>query len=185
MPDEKRIDPAHSAIRATLRVIGPLTVIAGGLLTVVAIGSFFGAVASFPSVGFPRYFWCAFVGLPLLSAGIVMCKFAFMGAVARYSAAEVAPVGKDTINYLADGTEESVEQVAAAIGRGLTAGADEKAEPGLRCPECGHDNDAAARFCDNCRARLTKHKACPACDTENDADAQYCDNCGVEMKGPD
>ena len=46
----------------------------------VGVGSFFSA---FGSAEFPRYFWCAFVGMPIVFVGLVMCQFAFMGAIFR------------------------------------------------------------------------------------------------------
>jgi hypothetical protein len=33
--------------------------------------------------------------MPILFVGTAMCMFGFMGALARYQAGEVAPVGKD------------------------------------------------------------------------------------------
>jgi len=47
--------------------------------------------------------------------GLVMCKFAFMGKVARYAAGELAPVGKDTFNYLAKETKVGVTDVSEAF----------------------------------------------------------------------
>jgi hypothetical protein len=60
--------------------------------------------------------------MPILFVGIVMCMFGFLGALARYQAGEVAPVGKDTFNHLAEGTKGGVQTVATAVGAGLTQG---------------------------------------------------------------
>ncbi len=102
MPQE--IDPQHSDIRDLLRVVGPLVVGVGLIFTIIGVTSFFSA---FSGGGFPSQFWCAFVGLPLMALGTAICKFAYIGAVTRYIAAEVAPVGKDAVNYMADGTKDS------------------------------------------------------------------------------
>ena len=51
-----------------------------------------------------------------------MCMFGFMGALARYVSAEQAPVAKDTINYLAEGTQDAVRTVARAAAQGVNEG---------------------------------------------------------------
>jgi heme/copper-type cytochrome/quinol oxidase subunit 1 len=80
------------------------------------MASFFSA---FGGAGVPRFFWCCFVGMPLLFAGIVMCMFGFMGAIARYAAAEQVPVATDAINDLAEGTKGAVKTVARAVAEGV------------------------------------------------------------------
>jgi hypothetical protein len=171
----------HREIRGVLRFIGPLVLLVGLGFTIVGFGSFFLSFGSFEP---PRYFWCAFVGLPLLAIGGGITKFAYMGAVGRYVAGEAAPVAKDTFNYLADGTSPGVKSLARAVGEGL-AGAGGRSEPQavLRCHKCNAENDADARFCDNCGAPLAKTKPCSACDELNDPDARFCDNCGAAFPG--
>jgi hypothetical protein len=78
--------------------------------------SFFSA---FGGSGPPRLFWCCFVGMPILFVGIVMCKFGYLGAVARYVAAESAPVAKDTINYVAQETQGAVKTIARSVAEGV------------------------------------------------------------------
>ena len=48
-----------------------------------------------------------------------MCMFGFMGAVARYTAAEHVPVAADAINDLAEGTQGAVKTVARAVAEGV------------------------------------------------------------------
>ena len=170
MSDEERINPGHTQVRKVLRLVGPVTLGVGVLFMIVGIGSFF---SSFGSFGPPRYFWCCFVGMPLIMAGVVMCQFGFMGAITRYQAGEVAPVGKDTFNYLADGTKGGVKTVASAIGAGLSEGMSGEA---VNCPKCGHANDTDAKFCDECGAAMSK--SCSSCGKVNDGDAQFCSACG-------
>ena len=114
-----------------------------------------------------------------------MTAWGFMGAVFRYQAAEIAPVGKDTFNYLAAGTKDGVKTVAGAIGAGLSEGLGGRepaaATQARRCHKCGADNDADAKFCDRCGAALAK-TACPGCGEVNDPDAKFCDNCGRELR---
>ena len=146
-----QIDPRHAELRGVLRVVGPAVVFVGLIFVVIGFGSFFAAFGSF---GPPRYFWCAFVGLPLFAVGMGICRFAFLGAVSRYVANEVAPVGKDVVNYMADGTQEAVRTVAAAIGQGLRAGAPGSEASQVPCPECQADNEVTANFCSQVRRRF-------------------------------
>src|SRR5262245_35342624 len=111
-------DPQHGDIRGFLRVIGPAMMVAGLLFMVVGLASFF---AAFNGNEPPRNFWCAFVGMPLLAVGSMISKFAYIGAVTRYLASEVAPVGKDMTNYMVEGTKDSIRDVATAIGEGFAA----------------------------------------------------------------
>jgi zinc-ribbon domain len=146
MNEEEKIDPRHSTTRAVLRVAGPVLAGIGLLLIVIGMASFF---SSFGTFGPPRYFWCAFVGMPLLFVGLVLSQFAFYGAFAGYLSGEGAPVVKDTFNYLAEGTRGGVKTTAEAIAEGLSA-----AGPRAVCPRCNQVNDADARFCKHCGAAL-------------------------------
>jgi len=46
----------------------------------------------------------------------------------------------------------------------------------MTCASCGHDNRAAARFCDNCGA--AQPRVCAACATPLRPAAKFCDECG-------
>jgi hypothetical protein len=181
-PDEGRrsplSDPGHNDVRDLLRTIGPLVVGVGAIFTIIGIGSFFAAFGTFQP---PRYFWCAFIGLPLVGVGVAICKFAFMGAVSRYIADEVAPVGKDVINYMAEGTQDAVRSVASAVGEGLRGGAPGHEAQGIHCPKCNTANEASASFCKGCGAPLARSKPCPSCGEPNDPDARFCDHCGKAL----
>jgi hypothetical protein len=177
---ENQLDPRHQEKRSALRTVGVLVLVAGVIFTAIGMISFFSAFGSMS--GPPKYFWCAFIGLPLLGVGISLVKAGFVGAAARYVAGEIAPVGKDTANYLADGTREGVKTMATAVGEGLAAGAAGAAKSGqVHCSKCNQANDPTAKFCKSCGAPLSKTKPCPACNELNDADAKFCDRCGRAM----
>lgn len=151
MHEEEKINPKHRKTRRILRVMGPLFAGTGVVLMAIGMGSFFLALAG---GGPPRFFWCTFLGMPILFVGTVISMFAFMGAVTRYQAGEVAPVGKDTFNYLAEGTKGGVQTMATALGAGLAQGMAGSANP-VRCSQCGHRWPADAKFCAECGSELT------------------------------
>ncbi|MCI0335337.1 MAG: zinc ribbon domain-containing protein [Planctomycetes bacterium] len=172
----KLIDPRHENLRSILRVVGPSVAAVGLVFMVIGIGSFF---LSFGSFGPTRFFWCAFVGMPLLFVGVTISKFAFLGAVTRYTASEVAPVGKDVTNYMVDGTKDAIRDVATAIGEGFSAAGSGVADRAVRCGKCGSENEVTANFCQQCGAPMSATKRCEKCGDLNDADARFCDHCGA------
>jgi hypothetical protein len=169
----------HKQTRDLLRVVGPLVVGVGLVFTIIGFGSFFSSFGSFS--GPPRFFWCSFVGLPLMALGASITKFAFMGAVTRYVANEVTPVGTDVFNAVARGTKGSLRDVAAAIGAGLRDGTDLPGfDPSVACPACHTANDPDARFCKGCGASLAK-RPCSHCGSQPASDARFCDSCGQPL----
>ena len=116
MNEDKLQSPHHSGIRDVLRIGGPLIAGIGLLFMIVGFGSFF---ASFGSFEPPRYFWCAFVGMPLLFVGTAMCTYGYLGAFYRYVAGESAPVAKDVVNYMGENVQPGVKAVTKAATEGV------------------------------------------------------------------
>jgi hypothetical protein len=130
----QKLNPAQDAKRKTLRLLGWVLLIAGLVFIV------FGAIRMFEPVwsnkgGFVRTdmpFEHQFEGLSsrhhgvarsafggfaivaagtfMAAAGKVMLKFGYMGTIARYVAAEAAPVAADTINYMGNRTQQGVHE---------------------------------------------------------------------------
>ena len=176
--DEERIDPGHKGIRDVLRVVGPIVLGIGVLLTVVAFVSFF---AAFGGSGPPKYFWCGFIGLPMMALGGVMTKLGYIGKITRYMSGEISPVAKDTINYVGTESREGIKAVASAIGEGLRGTGAGAAGTKVRCHKCNELLEENAKFCSNCGAAIVKNKECPGCRELNDPDAKFCDNCGYRF----
>jgi hypothetical protein len=133
-----------------LQIVGPTLAIIGLLFTIIGLGSLFSSSGTFE---LPRYFWCAFVGLPLLFVGLALSHFAFLGSFFRYYFGEAAPVLKDTFNYLAEGTKGGMKSTAQAIGEGLSAGVS-MGKLRTICLHCNQANDADAKFCKHCGAAM-------------------------------
>jgi hypothetical protein len=147
MSEENEIDPKHSTTRTILRTLGPTIAVIGLVLIVISMVNFFSSFGGFEP---PKYFWCGFLGIPLLFVGMVMTQYGFLGSFLRYFSGEAAPVQKDTFNYLAEGTKGGIKTVATAVGEGLAVGKVAGEKPSNRCLKCDHINDPDARFCKNC-----------------------------------
>lgn len=123
MNEDKLQTQQQRGVRRILRRAGLVILALGGLLTLIGVGSFF---ASFGSFGPPRFFWCAFVGMPLLFVGGAMTLFGFLGAMQRYVAGESAPVVKDVINYMGENIQPGVKSIAKAVTEGIKEGLSEE-----------------------------------------------------------
>ena len=140
--------------RTAFRILGVLLVGVGVIFMAVAAVDFFSGFNDFDA-GPPTKFWMFFVGIPLLAVGGWCVQAGFMGAAARYTAGELAPPVRDTMDYV-------------GIGKG-----------GVACAQCGARNDHTAKFCDDCGAALGK--ACSSCGKANSGDARFCADCGVAL----
>jgi len=49
------------------------------------------------------------------------------------------------------------------------------------CPNCGTDNPAGSKFCNDCGERLAA--VCPRCGTANQPGARFCNECGTPLQG--
>lgn len=167
--------PTHNEVRKYLRILGPALALLGMVFTVAGMVSFFSA---FNYGGPPRFFWCAFIGLPLIAIGVGISKFAYLGSITRYVAGESAPVAKDTFNYMVDGTKDSIRETFSAIGEGLR---DVREMKSLPCQKCGTKNDSSANFCSQCGETIPKTRCCPHCGDSNPQSASFCDCCGAKV----
>jgi hypothetical protein len=129
--------PQQDKIRQLLRLAGPTILVMGFVLTGIGLGSFF---SSFGSFELPRYFWCAFLGLPLLFLGSVTTYMGFMGAIQRYLlgesipvmrdlARESAPVIAEVANTVAEGAQPAAKTLAKAIAEGVREGLEKESKP--------------------------------------------------------
>jgi hypothetical protein len=175
-----------------MRIVGPVFIVAGFAMFVAGVISFHTRFneereefdLNFGNFGrqrvkvdkSPDRFWMCFAGVPIAIAGVWLTRLGYVGATARYVAGETAPVARDTVNYVLEGTKESIREVASAV-RGAR---DRDRDNEVDCPKCGHGNDADANFCDECGAALAR--ACTKCGKNNDADAKFCDACGTPVE---
>src|SRR5690348_5101215 len=48
-----------------------------------------------------------------------------------------------------------------------------------RCPQCGHENPTAARFCNGCGSRL--EAVCGGCGQADPSSSRFCNGCGQPL----
>lgn len=180
-----KIDKNHRSKKIVFRIVGICSLVIGIILIAFFIGSFFdqrGQMGDniFPISRFnePRID-LAFIGMPLIFIGFLFTSLGFAGDVLRYQAEEVAPVSKDVINYMVDGTKDSIKTVVRSIKEGLSN--DDTSNQKVICVRCQTENDSDAKYCDNCGNELEHDKICPKCKAINDYKASYCDNCGTRL----
>lgn len=150
-------------LKKKLRIAGIIMISLGLLFMLISIIDFFIALGSFNR---PNLFWLFFLAMPLIFAGSICLKFGYMGAVARYTSSELSPVAKDTINYMVDGTKDTIVGAIKEV---------REEKPNI-CPSCHKKNNNEAKFCDNCGQSLLKK--CLKCHTLNNVTAKFCINCG-------
>lgn len=49
----------------------------------------------------------------------------------------------------------------------------------MKCPKCRFENRDSAKFCGNCKSKLTL--ICSICNTENPPANKFCDECGNDL----
>ncbi len=52
---------------------------------------------------------------------------------------------------------------------------------GRKCPNCGHELSAKAKFCPECGEKLSADKFCPECGAKAKATAKFCPECGTKF----
>jgi len=75
----------------------------------------------------PEYFWCAFIGIPLLGIGIQMCKIGYLKPIADYLIEETG----------------GANSIANCIIKGASA-------TESFCIDFGHATNQGANFCSIC-----------------------------------
>lgn len=130
----------YSKTKKTFRTLGFIILPIGLVLSIIGFIDFF---MSFNSMTQPKLFFCLFIGLPLTSIGIIFLILGFMKELNSFAASQSAPVHKDVINYMLDGTREEVNKTINASKK-------------IICPKCKAENDADAKFCKNCGEELNK-----------------------------
>ena len=165
----KKYIQENEKAKRVLKTIGFIALPLGVILAGSGIFDAFRRSEAFPhhQGGF-GFVFRIFLGFALVFVGISCLSYAYMGKVARYAASEIAPVKKDTANYLIDGTKDEISDLFHKI----------KGQTIVNCPYCGDENDPDAIYCDYCGRKL---RVTCDCGTENQAGSRYCKKCGKTL----
>jgi len=158
--------------RKILIIVGSILLGLGVILTIVGIFLFSSALSSFEAVFVPII--PLTIGIAFDFAGGVLLMLGLIGPTARYLASQAAPVQKDTINYMLDGTRDETVKTVEAVSQGLKQGLSPQGNQ--KCPHCGFIETADATFCSKCGRPLGR--VCPECGKKNESDAAFCSQCG-------
>ncbi len=156
----------YSSRRKLFRVLGPILLMIAAYLVITSIGEFF-SLSHFEQ---PKKFHYFFIAMPFFLVGAALTNFGYMRSVADYTAREMAPVAKDTVNYLLKETKPGVESLSSAL-RGESSK--------ITCPKCQEQNDDDSKFCNSCGTKLAL--VCTSCNEVNKPDAKFCDQCGNRL----
>lgn len=169
MEQEKFITEQHGNTRSLFRFLGPLLLIVGGIMMLVAF------IDLFTLQGFeePKYFWLFFVSIPVLFIGFMLSGLGFGGSIAKYQSREYAPVAKDTFNYLSKETTTGVKEISNALQL------ENVPAQSLVCPDCNQQNPVNAKFCNECGEKLVR--ICSGCKQVSSNDSNFCNECGSSL----
>ncbi len=155
----------HESTKKKLKITGFILLGGGIVLSLVGLINFF---ASFGTGEFPKLFFCAFIGFPLLGVGAGLLSFAFKREIMRYAKNESVPV----INEASEEVSPAMKNVASAVKEGL-------GEKTVKCPHCGTENPTDGKFCKECGKAITT--TCPECGAKVSPDDKFCGNCGAKL----
>lgn len=156
----------NNKARKVFKIIGPILLLVGIVMAVVAFVDFFKAFGS-DGLERPDKFYLFFIGFPLIAFGGAMTGWGYMRHIASYASSSVAPVAADTINYMADSTRKAFSDTVKTVKGGDV------------CPNCGKVLSDGAKFCDNCGQPAGKQ--CAFCGARNDSDSNFCSSCGKKL----
>ena len=140
-----------------LRVLGAMIVGLGVVLTAIGSISLF---SSWNAVGGSRYYWAAFLGLPLIAIGSALTESHNLTAFQRNHAGELTPVADGLANKTGDAKPP---------------------EANIDCQRCHAVNPGTAKFCHQCGTALMSSK-CPDCGAVVTPNAKFCNQCGKPLE---
>ena len=78
---------------------------------------------------------------------------------------------------------DSEQKVEDSTEQSDTVSEDQKESGTVECQKCGAQNDANAKYCINCGAKITTERKCAGCGQVLEENAKYCQKCGRNVEG--
>ncbi len=162
MTHSQRSNKGYKHAKSTMRILGPVLLALGGVLTIIGVGSFllgfFAIVSGSSSSGTSTLFFLALPGMALLGIGGMITQAGYLKEVAQYTALETSPAVTTTVS---------------AIKSALT-------EDDILCSSCSAPIEPDSKFCSSCGIEITKLQ-CAKCHAEIEPDDKYCGSCGTTI----
>jgi len=131
---------------SVMRLFGVIIVGFGAILTVVGAFSLF---SSWGTIGGSRYYWAAFLGLPLIAVGSALTE------------------PENLTSY----------ELTLCDDRNSRAAQQATREQVVACGRCHSTNPSAANFCNQCGTSLVA-PICVGCGAKINRNARFCTHCG-------
>ena len=147
----------HEKVKKNLKLIGFICLAIGAVLTITAFVELFQSVGS---GGFPRLFFLAFIGLPLIGIGAMLLSLGYRGELMKYAKNEAVPI----VNEAGKEISPAVRAVASAV-----AETKEESTNFIVCKDCGEKNPADGKFCKNCGKEIPE-------------EGSFCNYCGEKIE---
>lgn len=152
----------HQKAKKLFKILGLVIFVLGAIFAIIGFVSFF---SSFGTGEMPRFFFFAFIGLPMIGVGTSLLVFGFRKEILTYTKNESIPV----INEAGEEIAPAVSSITKAVHAGTQS---------IIC-SCGTVNDANSTFCKNCGKPLST--ICPVCGKKIEADSKFCNHCGNRL----
>jgi hypothetical protein len=121
--------------RKTLQILGPMLIIVGITLVVIAVRD----MPNLSADGGMGKFGLAFIGIPVLFVGAVISQIGFM-----------KPMSELVVTETADAASHGAHNIAKAAMRGVNEAGGLNSNIKIRCRACGELDDEHAKFCSGC-----------------------------------
>lgn len=163
--NDQRPRDGYTQTRSTMRTLGPILMVVGGVLALIGVIDFFTSFFSiashepfstpspsrfpilFPVLGFP--------GLLLLGIGGKLTKAGYLREITQYAAKETTP---------------AVMTTTTAIRAAIT-------DDDIPCPGCSRPIEPDSKFCPHCGIRISGG-TCSICQATLEAGDRFCASCG-------
>lgn len=163
--------------------IGAVVAIIGIVLLIVGFVSFssFSSNSGTEMVMFGVGGFLLVIGFAMLGFGIYATFFAHAREIGSYTASSVAPVLKETTDYIAPSITNAVGGMAESISEGIASGKAKGKAEAIICQDCGEKNEVGSKFCSNCGKSLDTAKYCANCGKKIENDDKFCPHCGQKQ----
>ena len=178
----------HQKVKGKLKKVGKILLGIGIVISIAGIILLILGFANFGDFSSNNDMVMFIVGGFLFAIGFAMLGFGFHATflahtreISSYTATSVAPVLKETTEYIAPTINNTVGGMAESISEGIASGKAKGKAEAIICQDCGEKNEAGSKFCSNCGKSLDTAKYCVNCGKKIENDDKFCPHCGQKQ----